>query len=446
MQKFDLQARFWDFIASQISNPADTHFLLAVSGGVDSMVMLQLFMQSNLQFSVAHCNFSLRGKESDADQELLERYAEQHNLQLFKKRFNTKYVAQEKKISVQLAARQLRYSWFSQLMEEQHFHRLATAHHLDDDIETFFINLNRGTGMQGLSGIPASTDKIIRPLIRFSKEEIYQFAEEQDIPFREDRSNLADNYLRNWLRIKILPLWKKRNPQFQQVMQKSIEIISRQNSLYKNWAAKETTAIRKQVEKGKVNITDITNLPDPALLLFDLLTPFGFSFPDIEQLCHLLQSENTGKQIRSEDYSILIDRQQIFLRKNVSGEQQIFEIENFDDTTHLPFTLQIQNYVKEDLFQLKQKMNIFQADADKINFPLLLRKWQKGDRFTPIGMKGSKKVSDFLIDEKIPMAEKENTFVLLSAGKIIWIVGKRISEHVKVSSATRQVLEIKIEG
>lgn len=447
MKKLVLQQRFEDFIATEGLIKKDGTVLLAVSGGVDSMVMLHLFQHSDFDFQVAHCNFSLRGKESEKDEQMLEQYVEERNITFHKIRFNTEKFAKENKLSIQLAARELRYNWFRKIMQEETIGKLATAHHLDDSIETFLINLNRGTGIAGLSGIPFQQENIIRPLIRFSKKEIIDFAHEQQIPFREDQSNKDSKYLRNWFRNQLLPLWESRNPNFRKVMQANLEILSRQSMLLDKLMDQELKIIKEGMAKGKISIANIKELSSPAVMLYNLFHPLGFSFSDLEQLVLLLNKPNSGKKIQSGQYNIHIDRKHVFIHKiEEKAENKEYVIASPNSIDKLPIMLQINCMDRGHLFKIDPSEKVLQADAEKIRFPLKLRKWKDGDIFQPLGMKGRKKISDFLIDIKVPLSAKNEVYVLLSEDEIICLLGYRLSEKVKIDKQTTKIMEFDISG
>ena len=445
MKNKGLLRKFQDFISSKNLIGKEESVLLAISGGVDSMVMLYLFQQSAINFHVAHCNFSLRGKASDADEKLVENYTSENGIPFHHITFNTKEFAGREKISIQLAARKLRYNWFREIMQKENLQKLATAHHLDDNIETFFINLNRGTGLKGLKGISYKENNIIRPLIGFNKEELYAFAKENHIPFREDKSNEDSKYLRNWFRNDLLPLWEIKNPQFKKIMSNNLEILSRQGTLYQEWLEEKIGNLRIEAKSGKISIQSSTSLPDPGLLLFEIFQEYGFTFSDMEQLAETLKNPNSGKKFESDSHRLFIDRDFVFLKEKTYEKPIEFHIENEKDLAKLPLKLQLASYKKSSLFKISPNEKTFQADADKIRFPLILRKWKKGDHFQPLGMKGIKKVSDFLIDKKIPLAEKDEIYVLVSDGKIIWLIGQRMAESVKIDRRTQEILEIKLE-
>lgn len=443
MENQDLFPQFMAFINSHKMIDKDEKVLLAISGGVDSMVMLHLFKLSGFDVHVAHCNFSLRGIASHADEKLVEKFAFENAIPFHSKTFDTIKLAADQKISIQLAARNARYAWFNEIMEKEKIQKLATAHHLDDNIETFFINLNRGTGIKGLKGIPWMSNNIIRPMILFRKEEIYSYAQQNEILFREDESNKDSKYLRNWFRNKLIPLWQKKNPSFSTNMQENMKIISRQVALYEQWMMNELEDLKSQLKKGQISIISILALSDPAILLFELFHEYGFSFSDMEQLVETLKSHNPGKKFLTAEYCIFIDREFISLKRNSKKDPEYW-INKIEDVQNLPVKLRINTYNKSSRFKLETSENILQVDANKVKFPLHFRKWQKGDSFQPLGMNGKKKISDYLIDEKTPLANKEEIWLLLSSGKIMWIIGKRMDNRFKLDENTTEIMEIKV--
>lgn len=416
--------------------------LLAVSGGMDSMCMLHLFHQSGYNFQIAHCNFQLRGKHSDEDEALLRDTAKKLKLKLHIKKFNTEEISKKRGTSIQLTARNLRYEYFSEICNKEGLDKIATAHHLNDSIESFFINLNRGTGISGLKGIPLINNNIIRPINAFSKSEIEAFVMHNHIPYREDKSNRENKYLRNWFRNVLLELWKKRNPQFESVMKSNLQLISRQEQLYKKFIRSSLLEVQAQLQEGSIDINKLLKLEDPEIMLFEIFHEYGFSYSDMKQFLQLLKNPHSGKSIQSEQYTLFIDRKKVFLKKNQKESTKEYCIENVDDVKHLPMDLhmEVKKY-RSDI--LDPSPLLFQADMESIEFPLKLRKWQAGDAFIPFGMKGRKKISDYLIDKKIPLVDKENVYVLLSNKKLIWLLGYRADECIRITSNTKEILQIK---
>ncbi len=358
--------------------------LVAVSGGVDSMVLLHLFKMLQLNFAVAHCNFQLRDKESDLDEILVADFCQQYNIPFFVKKFDTLLYTENQKVSIQIAARELRYNWFQEICDNFDYQLVATAHHLDDQAETFLINFTRGTGIDGLLGIPQKNENIIRPLLIFSREEILEFAQKQHVIWREDASNATIKYLRNKIRHLILPVLKQENEQF---------LKSFQNTLL--------------------------NLSHAQLLMNDAVAFF--------------EKECVKKTVNHLD---LNDRDKLIIFKENKTENDVFYIKHESDVENIPFFI---NISKINSDRIKSEKNTIFVNPNFLQWPLVLRKRISGDVFQPFGMKGIKKVSKFFKDEKLSQIQKDNTWILVNGdGKIIWIVGLRADNRFKITNNNNQ--------
>ena len=413
--------------------------LIACSGGLDSVVLSRLFKELNYNISLAHCNFSLRGKESDEDEKFVILLADKLSIPIFNKKFNTKAYKIKHKLSTQVAARQLRYQWFDEVCKEHSFDYLATAHHLDDDLETFLINLSRGTGLRGLIGIPLINDKIIRPFLNLPRADILQYAKEKNSPWREDSSNQTSDYLRNKLRIEVIPRLKEVDHnllngfhQTQKYLNDSMALVNDYMALIKNLVVTDT-------EDGfEIDILKLQDLPNTNALLYELLAPFGFTaWDDISDLL----TAQSGKQIFSESHRILKNRKSLLLVENsFVDNEEIYTIKESDTGIDTPINLKIEQVAKTSDYT----PSIVYLDLQKLNFPLQLRKWREGDSFHPFGMKGKKKLSKFFKDEKLSLIAKEKTWVLTSENHIVWIVGMRSDHRFKVESQTKKILKITV--
>ena len=413
--------------------------LIACSGGLDSVVLSRLFKELNYDISLAHCNFSLRGKESDEDEKFVILLADKLSIPIFNKKFNTKAYKIKHKLSTQVAARQLRYQWFEEVCTEHSFDYLATAHHLDDDLETFLINLSRGTGLRGLIGIPLINDKIIRPFLNFPRADILQYAKEKNSPWREDSSNQTSDYLRNKLRIEVIPRLKEVDHnllngfhQTQKYLNDSMALVNDYMALIKNLVVDET-------EDGfEIDVLKLQDLPNTNALLYELLAPFGFTaWDDISDLL----TAQSGKQIFSESHRILKNRKSLLLVENsFVHNEETYTIKESDTGIDTPINLKIEHVAKTSDYT----SSIVYLDVQKLNFPLQLRKWREGDSFYPFGMKGKKKLSKFFKDEKLSLVAKEKTWVLTSENHIVWIVGMRSDHRFKVESQTKKILKITV--
>jgi tRNA(Ile)-lysidine synthetase-like protein len=431
----------------KFKNHLTTHFpflenkdlLLAISGGLDSMVMLHLFQNLNYEITIVHCNFQLRELESFDDQNFVQEYAEANKIPIFVTQFDTKNFAKDYKLSTQVAARNLRYDWFYELLETKNYDNILTAHHADDNLETFIINLSRGTGLDGLVGIPEQNDKIIRPLLVFSRQEIEDYAKENKIKWREDSSNASDNYLRNKIRHNIIPLLKELNPNFLDSFQKTQNYLQESQSLvddavtmmYQNVATEEEDQVHFDLNKLK----PLSNFKS---YLYQFLKDYGFSaWKDI----YSLVDSQSGKIIYSNEYQLLKNRNNLILAPISEIENEIYCITKNQSEINYPIKLSFKNVNEISILD----QNTIFVDADKLSFPLQIRKWNEGDNFQPFGMNGkSKKVSKFFKDEKLSVLEKKNIWILTSDNQIVWIIGFRQDERYKIENTTSNKLQISL--
>ena len=417
--------------------------LVGVSGGKDSMVLSHLLTDAGYNYSVAHCNFCLRSEEADREEEFVKTFFQKKKIEVFTIRFNTTEYAEINKCSIQMAARNLRYNWFLDLKEKHHFDYVLTAHHLNDSIETFFINLMRGSGINGLKGIPEKTEDIVRPLLFAGSEQLKKYQIENNIPFKEDSSNQEANYLRNKLRHQLIPLLKEINPSFEDVFRKELIYIKQANDLVESLISQELQAIC-EIKNGltKISILKIKKSNYPELLIHQVLKPFSFDSSTEQQLLASMKTKHSGKQFTSTTHICLIDRDFLIVQPIQKNhiEKEYYIIEN-TDTIRDPISLSFETYSEQKIITEK---NYACFDADKINFPLTLRKWNKGDAFHPLGMKGTKKLSDYFINQKYSIFQKQEQWLLTSNNEIIWIVGKQMDERFKVSEKTKKTLVVKL--
>ncbi len=413
--------------------------LLATSGGIDSMVMIHLFQQLNYEIALAHCNFQLRGMESFGDQTFVQEYADANKIPIYSTLFDTEAFAKDYKLSTQVAARELRYNWFYELLENEKFDYLLTAHHADDNIETFLINLTRGTGIEGLTGIPEQNEQVVRPLLIFSRAEIEAYAKENNIEWREDSSNASDKYLRNKIRHDLVPLFKELNPNFLASFQKTqsylqeaqIMIEDASIMIYQQVAAEKESAIHFDLKKLK-------QLPNYNSYLYQWLREYHFSaWEDIYELVNA----QSGKQVFSENYRLLKDRDFLILEEIKPTIDETYRIEKNQSEVKIPLKLAI---CKVNGISTLKNTIIF-VDEDKLQFPLIIRKWNEGDYFYPSGMNGKKKLSKYFKDEKFSLIDKENTWLLCSDDQIVWVIGKRSDQRFIANTNTQHTLKIALE-
>jgi len=430
--------KFQNHISSHFPFLQKAKILIAVSGGLDSMVLLHLISKLNIEFAVAHCNFQLRGKESNEDEDFVKSFCEENSIQGFFQKFDTKQFAEDEKLSIQLAARKLRYEWFYELLATENFDFVLTAHHLDDQLETFLINFSRGTGLYGLGGIPSQNDKIVRPLLIFSRAEIEIFAKENHLKWREDSSNASDKYVRNKIRHQLVPVLKELNPNFLDSFENTIQNLKQAQSLVDDASRIVYRKVVQDVDNQKiVNLDELLQLPNYQAYLYQWLSPFGFSaWQDIYDLVEA----QSGKQIFSEQFRLLKDRETLIIEPKSAKISDEYFINENQLELNFPLKLTFCNVIDITLTNVK---TIF-VDADALKFPLKLRKWQEGDYFYPFGMNGKKKLSKFFKDEKFSIIDKENAWLLCSENQIVWLVGKRMDDRFKVTENTQTILKIQL--
>ncbi len=417
--------------------------LVAVSGGIDSVVLLDLLVKLSLPCAIAHCNFQLRGEESDQDEKFVLSLGKKYDLKTHNIKFHTRDHAENEKISTQMAARELRYKWFEDIAEEYAYSNIAIAHNSDDNIETFHLNLSRGTGLAGIIGMDPKSGKIIRPILWASRKDIVEYCQANNLHYREDSSNSKINYKRNFLRHKIIPKFDTINPSYSETMVQNMEFF-RQSAVmldeYFELLAKDL--LIKSGGEIKININKLKNLPEPSWFLFKLLNPFGFNSSQINSISLSLESE-PGKKFYHLNNTVLKDRDFLILSFSRNAAKGEYLLEKTSGKINQPINLEWNTHSFEN-YHIKKSPQIANLDASKISYPLTIRKWQDGDSFKPFGMQGIKKLSDFFIDQKLSFFEKENIWLLLSDNKIVWVIGHRIDDRFRVRPGTEQILEIEM--
>ena len=431
-------SKFEKHVASYFPFLKGKKLLLAVSGGIDSMVLMRLCIEMKMDISVAHCNFSLRGDDSDADEYFVKSQTDKLQIPIFIKKFDTKKIAEKEKSSIQVVARNLRYEWFNTLLINNDYDYILTAHHLDDSLETFLINFTRGSGLNGLTGIPQQNVSIVRPLLPFSRTEIEIFAKENKVEWREDSSNASDKYLRNKLRHDVIPMLKELNPSLLHSFENTISNLQQAQSLVDDASR---IVYRKVVTdtnfQKRINLTELIQLPNYNAYLYQWLEPLGFS--DWESINDLATAQS-GKQIHSQNYTLLKDRNfLIVFPKQESEKTTLFLIEKEQKEVKFPLKISFCNV--DDISN--QATNTIFVDEDKLQFPLVIRKWQEGDWFYPHGLNGKKKLSKFFKDEKYSLLDKSEAWLLCSNNQIVWIIGDRQDDRFKVTKTTTKILKIK---
>jgi len=431
----------------------NSKILVAVSGGIDSMVMLHLLhntvfdsaKQPSVNMIVAHCNFGLRGEESDLDEAFVKNETTKLGIQCRVKQFDATTYAAQKGISIQMAARDLRYSWFHELADSEGCNIIAIAHNRDDSIETLFINLARGTGIHGLTGIRPKTGKIIRPLLFVSRNDIENYAKEHNVFFREDSTNATDKYARNYIRNQTIPGLEHFFPGIRQSIERSIEFFSDVELFYNEAIERYKNQIVSCADDLiYINLPALFQSPSPYTLLYEILKSYGFSKTIAAEILEE-HKHPSGRQFFSDKYRLVHNRQTLIIQKQLSIDQsQEYLIEENTSYVDIPIRLKIEKFDNYHGFTPNTTPNVACLDGEKLQFPLILRKWQYGDTFRPLGMKNKKKLSDFFINAKLSLIEKEQCWVLVSGEKIVWIVGLRIDDRYKITNKTKIVISFDV--
>jgi len=442
-----LEELFKDFIEQEKLFSAKDRLLVAVSGGVDSVVACELLHRNGFSFAIAHCNFQLRGEESERDEFFVRNLADKYKAQLHVQRFDTKKEAEENKTSIQVAARKLRYDWFKEILESEEWNQitgaknyLVTAHHRDDNVETVLMNFFKGTGIAGLHGILPKKEHIVRPLLFAGKEELRLFAKNENLDWVEDSSNSSDKYSRNYFRHQVIPLVESIYSEAAQNLADNIERFRDIEILYNNALTKQKK--RLLVQNGKewqIPVLKLAQTPGGRTILFEILQPFNFTPAQTPEVWNLLQSES-GKYIDSSTHRVLKNRNWLVISPLTTELAQIIVIETNDEA--ITFAEGKLGFKRTTNKEVNISPDIAKLDASQITFPLLLRKWKQGDYFYPLGMQKKKKISRFLIDQKVSLTNKEKVWVLEMNKKIVWVVGMRIDDRFKIGEKTKEVLEI----
>lgn len=423
---------------NQLLHLNDRPVIVGVSGGTDSVVLLDILQKLGYKCIIAHCNFHLRKEESDRDELFVRSLAEIIKIPIYTIDFETNEYATANNISIEMAARELRYSWFENLCRENDAQAIAVGHHLDDNIETMLLNLARGTGLKGLTGMPVRNSNVVRPLLDTSRNEIKQYLIENNLKYVEDGSNSSTDYVRNKIRHRLIPLMEEINPAFRQTMKQTQENLQDTYHIFQT----EINRIKSEIvsspnNRTEININMIKQYAEKETILYEMLKEYHFHPDQIRQITESLNT-TTGKMFFSPTHALLRDRESLIIQlldnitiKTVTenGEERITQ-------------LLMRTFDKDNDFEYSKNQHVIHLDADKITLPLTQRKWQAADYFYPLGMKNKKKLSDFLIDEKIDRFEKENVQVLISGDQIVWVIGLRMDERFKVMAETRRIMEI----
>ena len=423
----------------------DDKILLTVSGGVDSMVMMSLFVRSGYNVGVAHCNFCLRGAESDEDEVLVAEEAKKYGIVCYNRRFDTLGEMERTGESMEMAARRLRYAWFYSLCDEYGYTVISVAHHMDDSIETFFINLLRGTGLRGLTGISQQMGKVVRPLMFASRKEITEYALANHIPYREDSSNRSTKYLRNKIRLGLLPMIREINPKFTALMRGNLYRLNDAQRFIESAIGKVKSIViesRDGIDTIHVDMID-ADFPRDCVIYELLNSTYGFKGDVVDELCKALEHGMTGRRFYSREHVAYIDRGNIIVTKIDDSDDCEILVEQGAMRSYCGNSVLYYEHTDIDLVtDFSVPSDVALIDEGKLKYPLRLRRWHEGDWFIPFGMTGRKKVSDYLIDRKVSMIEKGRQFVLVSGDDIVWLVGRRIDDRYRITDSTENVLRI----
>ena len=440
-----LTDRFQSYVERHGLFSRDDRILLTVSGGVDSMVLLSLMASLGYRFGVAHCNFQLRGAESDEDEVIVAREAARYGVPCYNRRFDTAAEMERTGESMEMTARRLRYAWFEELRREHGYAAIAVAHHADDSIETFFINLLRGTGLRGLTGISTRMGRVVRPLMFASRREILEYAVAQKIPFREDSSNRSTKYLRNKIRLGLIPRIREINPKFTDLMRRNIERLTDTQLFIDAAVAHMREDVVTQADGiATIHVERIEAAYPRNFAVYELLSSqYGFKGDVCDALCRALSEAATGRRFYAREYVATVDRGRILVERIAPGDACEVTVEQGTQRSYCGnMVLYFEACDIDDIRAYDVPEQVALLDADLLRYPLRLRRWREGDTFIPCGMEGRKKVSDYLIDRKVSLPEKQRQFVLLSGDEIVWLVGRRIDDRYRLTDRTENVLRI----
>jgi len=419
--------------------------LAAISGGIDSMVMADLMLKSGYLSGVAHCNFDLRGKESDGDEEMVRKYALKHRIPFYSVRFNTKEYAKKNGISIEMAARDLRYNWFENIRTKHGYDRIAVAHNLNDNIETLLLNLIRGTGIAGLSGMKPLTGYIIRPLLFATRHSILEYCRKNRITYREDSTNTDTRFTRNKIRHKVIPLMKEINPSIESTLNETVGRLGGVNDIVSVFIAEASELLLVEREKNLiVNIRMLEPYRNNETVMFELFRPFGMTGSLLKDFQKVI-SGRTGGQLFTGTHRLFKNRNEIVITQNPTEVDRISSITSVTVMKRSPFIESSKVISIEKEFKINPGPEMAYLDLQKIVFPVIIRKWRSGDFFYPFGMSQKKKLSDYFIDRKYSRLQKEETYIMESDGKIVWIIGERIDNRFRITKSTKKALVLKAE-
>ena len=430
------------YISENIPLSGTDKILVGLSGGADSVSLLDILLQLGYDCIACHCNFQLRGNEAVRDRNFAYEMAQKLGVAFYETVFDTNKYAAEKKVSIEMACRELRYEWFEKLRCELGARWIAVAHHRDDSVETMLMNLIRGTGIVGLCGIQPVYGRVIRPLLSLYRKDIEDYLSFRQLPYVVDSTNREDNYTRNKIRLHVLPLLQSVNPALPETIVRTMDHLKEVATVYRHSIAEQKSKIlMKTEEETYIKIEELLQQPSPKALLFEMVREYGFLSSQVDDIWESLEA-HSGKEFLSADYRLIKDRNRLILTSKKKEADVSFEITENMSGINVPVALKFAFISNEEHYEIPRDRNIACFDAAKLKFPLIVRHWKKGDRFTPFGMKGSKKLSDYFNDHKYSSIDKEKAWLLCSGDEIIWLMGERISEKVRVKCETKLIFQI----
>lgn len=416
--------------------------IIGLSGGADSIALVDILSRLGYKCVAAHCNFHLRGDESDRDAAFVDFFCRSRNINLHTVDFDTVTYAKAHKLSIEMAARELRYNWFDKICSELDINALAVAHHQDDSVETVLLNLIRGTGIRGLTGIMPRNGKVIRPLLCLSRKEILDYIDEKGLTYVTDSTNNETDYIRNKIRLDIIPLLEAINPSAKDAIARTSEYLSQVERIYSEYLFDCKTCV---MDGNKIKIDELLHVSEPQAVLYELLTPFGFNSSSTEQIFNSLNGLS-GKRFYSDTHQLIKDRDNFIISHiKDEDEEDTYDINEDDQYIDTPLKLRIETIENTPDINIEKNKSVVYLNKDKLQYPLTLRRWKQGDWFVPFGMKGRKKLSDYFSDNKFSLLDKENVWILVSGNDIIWIVGHRSDERFKIVPSAKSILKISID-
>lgn len=428
----------------QLLSPNDK-VIIGVSGGADSVAMLDILFNLKYDCIIAHCNFHLRGEESNKDAEFVQVLCKKYNLTYNKIDFDTELYASTNRISIEMSARELRYNWFEKLRQKYDASAIAVAHHIDDSVETVLLNLARGTGIRGLTGINVKNGYIIRPLLCLSRNDIVQYLDKKGLSYVTDSTNNEDIYTRNKIRLNIIPLLETINPSVKKAILRTSGHLQQVENIYNEYIE---SAKKEIVSNCKVHIQKLLAYKEPSAILYEILSEYGFNPSTANDIFEVLESQS-GKSFYSDSHRLVKDRDCLIIQpidQQTPSTEDIYTIGKEDSSINYPIRINIKKVDINKDFRIEKTPNKLYIDTKKIKYPLTIRHWKKGDWFIPFGMKGKKKISDYFSDNKFSLFDKENAWLLCSGKDIVWIMGHRSDNRYRIDDSTLEALVITIEA